>query len=162
MASFNRVILMGNLTRDPEVRYLSSGVAVAKLGLAVNERYKTKTGEWKEAPTFIDIDVWERQAETCAEYLKKGSPVLVEGRLKMDEWETKEGEKRSKLKVTADRVQFLGGKGGPRDDGPGDFPGEDPGPDSQEPPRRAARPAPPREEPRAAPEGPKDEDDLPF
>ena len=155
MASFNRVILMGNLTRDPEIRYLSSGTAVAKLGLAVNEGFKTKSGE-EPKPLFIDIDVWERQAETCAEYLKKGSPVLVEGRLKLDEWETKEGEKKSKLKVTADRVQFLGGK---RDD-PG---GRDEGfSEGSEAPRRASRPAPPRDEPREAAEGPKDEDDLPF
>ncbi len=108
MSTLNRVFLMGNLTRDPEVRYTPSGTAVGDLGLAVNETYKNKAGETVESTVFVDIEVWARQAETCAEYLYKGSPVFVEGRLKLDQWENQQGEKRSKLRVRADRVQFLG------------------------------------------------------
>ncbi len=108
MASYNRVILMGNLTRDPEVRYLPSGMAVCDMALAVNESYKNKEGELVEQTCFVDIVVWARQAETCGEYLRKGSPVMLDGRLQLDKWQTKEGEQRSKLRVRADRVQFLG------------------------------------------------------
>jgi len=108
MSTLNRVFLMGNLTRDPDVRYTPSGTAVGDLGLAVNENYKDKDGNLKESTVFVDVEVWARQAETCAEYLHKGSPVFVEGRLKLDQWENKQGEKRSKLRVRADRVQFLG------------------------------------------------------
>lgn len=108
MSTLNRVFLMGNLTRDPEVRYTPSGTAVGDLGLAVNETYKNKAGESVESTVFVDVEVWSRQAETCAEYLYKGSPVFVEGRLKLDQWENQQGEKRSKLRVRADRVQFLG------------------------------------------------------
>ena len=108
MSTLNRVFLMGNLTRDPEVRYTPSGTAVGDLGLAVNETYKNKAGENVESTVFVDVEVWSRQAETCAEYLYKGSPVFVEGRLKLDQWENQQGEKRSKLRVRADRVQFLG------------------------------------------------------
>ena len=108
MASYNRVLLMGNLTRNPEIRYTPSGTAVADLGLAVNESFKNKAGETVERTCFVDVVVWSRQAETAAEYLHKGSPVFVEGRLQLDQWENQEGEKRSKLRVRADRVQFLG------------------------------------------------------
>ncbi|MDK2857516.1 MAG: single-strand DNA-binding protein [Verrucomicrobiota bacterium] len=108
MSTLNRVFLMGNLTRDPEVRYTPSGTAVGDLGLAVNESYKNKAGETVESTVFVDVEVWARQAEICAEYLYKGSPVLIEGRLKLDQWENQQGEKRSKLRVRADRVQFLG------------------------------------------------------
>ncbi|MDA0991514.1 MAG: single-stranded DNA-binding protein [Verrucomicrobia bacterium] len=108
MASFNRVILMGNLTKDPEVRYLQSGTAVCDLRLAVTEKFKNKAGETVDSTCFVDVVVWARQAETCGEYLSKGSPILTEGRLQLDEWKTKEGETRSKLRVRADRVQFLG------------------------------------------------------
>lgn len=107
MADLNRVILAGRLTRDPEVRYTSSGTAVADIAFAVSDSYKNKAGEWIEQPCFVDLVVWGRQAETCGEYLKKGSPALVEGRLQFDQWETQQGEKRSKLRVRADRVQFL-------------------------------------------------------
>src|SRR5476651_2233335 len=107
MASFNRVILMGNLTKDPEVRYIPSGTAVAELRLAVTERFNSKEGKPTETTCYVDIVVWARQAETCGEYLRKGSPILVEGRLQLDEWKSKEGEARSKLRVRADRVQFL-------------------------------------------------------
>ncbi|MDF7801586.1 single-stranded DNA-binding protein [Pontiellaceae bacterium B1224] len=113
MASYNRVLLMGNLTRNPEIRYTPSGTAVADLGLAVSDNYKNKAGEMVEQTCFVDVVVWGRQAETSAEYLHKGSPVFVEGRLQLDQWENQQGEKRSKLRVRADRVQFLGtpGKG---------------------------------------------------
>jgi len=108
MASYNRVLLMGHLTRNPELRYTPSGTAVSDLGLAVNESFKNKAGELIEQTCFVDVVVWGRQAETASEYLHKGSPVFVEGRLQFDQWENKEGEKRSKLRVRADRVQFLG------------------------------------------------------
>jgi single-strand DNA-binding protein len=111
MASYNRVLLMGNLTRNPEIRYTPSGTAVADLGLAVNESFKNKAGETVEQTCFVDVVVWGRQAETAVEYLHKGSPVFVEGRLQLDQWESQQGEKRSKLRVRADRVQFLGSPG---------------------------------------------------
>ena len=122
MASFNRVLLMGNLTRNPEIRYTPSGTAVADLGLAINESFRNKAGETVEQTCFVDVVVWGRQAETSAEYLHKGSPVFVEGRLQLDQWETQQGEKRSKLRVRADRVQFLGapGKGAEYAAGPSD------------------------------------------
>jgi len=111
MASFNRVILMGNLTRDVEIKYLQSGMAVADLGLAVNERRKNQSGEWVEDTVFVDITMWGRTAEVAGEYLSKGSPVLIEGRLRYETWE-KDGQKRSKLSVTCDRMQMVGTKGG--------------------------------------------------
>ncbi len=118
MASLNRVLLMGNLTRDPELRYIPSGTAVANLGLATNRRYTTQDGERKEEVCYIDIVVWGKTAENCANYLSKGRPVFIEGRLQLDTWETEDGQKRSKLKVVADRVQFLGGRR--EDDAPGE------------------------------------------
>ena len=109
MASFNRVILVGNLTRDPELRYIASGTAVTDIGLAVNEKRKNANGEWVDEITFVDVTLWGRTAEVASEYLSKGSPVLIEGRLKMDSWEDKQtGQKRSKLKVVGDRMQLLG------------------------------------------------------
>ena len=118
MASFNKVVLVGNLTRDPEVRYVSSGTAVADLGLAVNRTWFDKQAQQKkEEVAFIDVTVWGKQAENAGQYLKKGRSVLIEGRLQMDTWEDKEsGKKRSKLKVVGDQVTFLGGgeKGAPR------------------------------------------------
>ena len=110
MASYNRVILVGNLTRDPQLRYIPSGTPVADLGLAVKNRYKNSNGEWVEEPTFVDITLWARTAEVASEYLSKGSPVLIEGRLKLDTWETNEGQKRSKLKVVGERMQMLGSR----------------------------------------------------
>ena len=112
MASFNRVILMGNLTRDPELRYTPSGTAVTELGLAVNDRRKNANGEWVEEATFVDVTLWERTAEVASEYLSKGSPVLIEGRLKLDSWEGKDGQKHSKLRVVANAMQLLGSRGG--------------------------------------------------
>jgi len=111
MASFNRVILLGNLTRDIEVRYLQSGMAVADVGLAVNDRRKNQAGEWVEETTFVDVTMWGRTAEVAGEYLSKGSPILIEGRLKLEQWE-KDGQKRSKLSVVCERMQMVGSKGG--------------------------------------------------
>ncbi|HUT13131.1 MAG TPA: single-stranded DNA-binding protein [Thermoguttaceae bacterium] len=110
MASYNRVILVGNLTRDPELRYTPSGTAVTDVGLAVNDRRKNANGEWIEETTFIDVTLWGRTAEVASEYLSKGAPVLIEGRLKLDQWE-QEGQKRSKLKVVGERMQMLGTRG---------------------------------------------------
>jgi single-strand DNA-binding protein len=104
----NRVFLMGNLTRDPELRKTPSGIAVSDLGLAVSEKYRNKAGEMVETTCFADIVVWGKQAEACGQYLGKGAPVIVEGRLQLDQWQTDSGEKRSRLRVRADRVQFLG------------------------------------------------------
>jgi single-strand DNA-binding protein len=115
MASFNKVLLMGNLTRDVEMRYTPSGMALAQIGLAVNRKYRdTKTNEMREEVTFVDIEVWGKQAETANQYLSKGRPVFIEGRLKLDQWDDKAtGQKRSKMKVVAERVQFMGSAGGP-------------------------------------------------
>ncbi|HVX16146.1 MAG TPA: single-stranded DNA-binding protein [Pirellulales bacterium] len=111
MASFNRVILLGNLTRDPELRYIPSGTAVTEIGLAVNDRRKAANGEWVDETTFVDVTLWGRTAEIATEYLSKGSPVLIEGRLKLDSWQDKEGQKRSKLRVIGERMQMVGAKG---------------------------------------------------
>lgn len=116
MASYNKVLLIGNLTRDPEVRYLPTGSAVCEFGLAMNRRYTTGGGQEKEETCFIDIVVWAKQAENCGRFLKKGASTLVEGRLQMDQWQDREtGQNRSRLRVVAERVQFLSG----RSDGPG-------------------------------------------
>lgn len=108
MAGFNRVVLVGNLTRDPEYKQLTSGQAVCRLGLAVNRQYKNRqSGEFVQEVCFIDIDVWGAQAESCRQYLQKGRQVLIEGRLKLDTWEDQNGQSRSKHSVVADRVVFL-------------------------------------------------------
>ena len=109
MASYNRVVLVGNLTRDPELRYIPSGTAVTEIGLAVNDRVK-KGDQWVDETTFVDVTLWARTAEVANEYLSKGSSILIEGRLKLDQWE-KDGQKRSKLRVVADKMQMLGGRG---------------------------------------------------
>lgn len=109
MASFNKVILVGNVTRDIELRSINSGSSVCDLGMAVNDRKKTASGDWVDEVTFIDVTLWNRTAEIAAEYLGKGSSVLIEGRLKLEQWES-DGQKRSKLKVIGDRMQMLGGK----------------------------------------------------
>ena len=109
MASFNRVVLVGNLTRDVELRQAGNST-VTELGLAVNDRVK-KDGQWVEEPTFVDVTLWGRTAEVAGQYLSKGSSVLVEGRLKFEQWE-QDGNKRSKLKVVGERMQMLGGKSG--------------------------------------------------
>lgn len=110
-ANYNRVLIAGNLTRDPELRYIASGTAVTDLGIAITEKRKNATGEMVEDTVFVDVTLWARQAEVACEYLKKGSNVLIEGRLKFDTWET-DGQKRSKLRVVGERMQMLGSKSG--------------------------------------------------
>ena len=118
MAGYNRVIMIGNLTRDPDYKQLASGQAVCRLGLATNRQFKNRqTGEMVQEVCFVDIDVWGAQAESCRQYLQKGRPVLVEGRLKFDTWEDPNGQTRSKHSIVADRVTFLGSSTG------GDFAG---------------------------------------
>jgi single-strand DNA-binding protein len=128
MANFNKVILVGNLTRDPEVKYTTGGTAVTELGLAVNRQwFDQKSNERKEETTFVDVTLWGRQAEVAGEYLSKGRSVLIEGRLQLDQWEDKQsGQKRSKLRVVGEAMQMLGGRGdaaggggGPRSGGAG-------------------------------------------
>ena len=111
MASYNKVLLMGNLTKDPELRYTPGGVAVANLRLAVNRKYRTKDQELKEEVCFITAVVWNKQAETCNQYLHKGSSLFVEGRLQSRSWEDNTGAKRSVIEVRAERVQFMGSPG---------------------------------------------------
>jgi single-strand DNA-binding protein len=147
MASYNRVILVGNLTRDPELRYTPNGTAVTDVGLAVNDRYKNASGEWVDQPTFVDVTLWARTAEVASEYLSKGSPILVEGRLKLDTWETNDGQKRSKLRVVGEKMQMLGSRG----DGSGRA-----APQHED---EYSQPAPAQEE-RAGPSVPDDE--IPF
>lgn len=110
MASYNRVILVGNITRDIELRYTANGTAVTEVGLAVNDRRKNPQGEWVEETTFVDVTMWGRTAQVANDYLGKGSPCLIEGRLKLDTWES-EGQKRSKLRVVCERMQMLGQRG---------------------------------------------------
>jgi single-strand DNA-binding protein len=111
MASYNRVVLVGNLTSDPELRYISSGTAVTEIGLAVNDRKKSPSGDWVEDTQFIDVTLWGRTAEVASEYLSKGSSILIEGRLKLDRWE-KDEKKFSKLRVVGEKMQMLGGRSG--------------------------------------------------
>ncbi len=133
MANFNRIIIIGNLTRDPEYSQLPSGQGLCKLGLASNRQYKNKaTGEMSQEVCFVDITVWGAQAETCNQYLQKGRPVLIEGRLKLDTWKDQEGNNRSKHSITAERVVFLGS----RQDAEAGFGG-----DTQEASQPAAQPA---------------------
>ncbi len=112
MASFNKVILMGNLTRDPELRYTPSGAPVCNFDLAMNRAYTTQAGEKKDEVCFVSVVVWGKQAESSGQYLAKGRSVLVEGHLQQRSWESPEGQKRSKIEVVAERVQFMGGKPG--------------------------------------------------
>jgi single-strand DNA-binding protein len=153
MASYNKVILVGNLTRDPELRYTPKGLAIAKLALAVNRVWKNEAGESKEEVTFIDIDAFGRQAETLAQYMKKGSPLMVDGRLKLDQWDDKQtGQKRSRLGVVLEGFQFLGGgKSGGGDNSAGEAPARKP----------AASAAPKPESNSDEPPMPED-DDVPF
>lgn len=120
MASFNKVILLGNLTRDPELRVTPSGLSICKFGIAVNRRFSTKEGEQREEVTYVDIDAFGRQAETISKYLTKGDPIHIEGRLKLDQWETKEGEKRNKLGVVLEGFQFIGSRDGGQGGGQGE------------------------------------------
>jgi len=124
MAAINRVVLVGNLTRDPELRHTPSGTAVCNLRLAVNTRRKDETGQWVDKPNYFDITVWGNQGERCAQYLSKGRPVGVDGRLEWREWETPEGNKRQAVDIVADTVQFLGGRGDGEGGGGGYIPAE--------------------------------------
>jgi len=158
MANLNKVLLMGNLTRDPEVRYTPKGTAVAELGLAVNRQFTADNGEKREETTFVDVTLWGRQAEVAGEYLKKGRPVFIEGRLQMDSWEDKAtGQKRSKLKVVAEGMQLIGGRASSGDSDSGE-PREYSRP-AQTSSRPPSRPAKPPVDPDLEPEG---EDDIPF
>ena len=153
MASFNKVILLGNLTRDPEVRYTPKGSAVADLGIAVNRVYTTDSGEKREETTFVDVTFWGRTAEVAGEYLKKGRPVFVEGRLQLDTWEDKtSGQKRSKLKVIGETMQLLGGRPG----GGGGGDAEEGGGTSRAASGKSTTPPP-----KSAPAKP-DDDEIPF
>lgn len=132
MASFNQVTLVGNVTRDIEVKYLQSGKAVCEVGLAVNEKYKDDAGQWVDNTVFVDCSLWGRTAEIAGEYVKKGDAILIGGKLKMDSWE-KDGKKFTKLKVTGMTLQMLGSKGGGGQRGTEDeYP--------QAPPKSAAQP----------------------
>ena len=151
MASFNKVILVGNLTRDPELRYTPKGTAIAKIGLAVNRVWTNEAGEKKEEVTFVDVDVFGRTAENVGQYMRKGRPIMIEGRLKLDQWDDKQtGQKKSKLSVVAETVQFLGSAQG------GGEGGGAPAPRVQRP--AAAAPA---AEPVEG-DGPPESDDVPF
>src|SRR5476649_89102 len=144
MASFNKVILVCNLTRDPELRYTPKGTAIAKIGLAVNRVWTNEAGEKKEEVTFVDVDVFGRTAENVGQYMRKGRPIMIEGRLKLDQWDDKStGAKRSKLGVVAETVQFLGGA-----------------PAAPRPARPAAASAPATEPVEG--DGPPESDDVPF
>ena len=127
MASLNKVFLMGNLTRDPELRYTPSGTAIANFGLAINRRFKGKDGDTREDTCFVDVDAWARQAEVISEYCRKGRPLFIEGRLQLDSWQTKDGQKRSKLKVVLENFQFIGGRGEGQGSGPRGGGGQVPG-----------------------------------
>jgi len=148
-ASLNRVVLVGNLTKDPELKFIPSGQAVCNLRMAMNRKWKATNGEWKEESTFVGVVVWGKSGEACGEYLKKGSPVLVEGRLQSRSWETEDGQKRSILEVVSERVQFL--SGGPRKDGGSGAPAGGGSSDFES--------APPPSEPAGSAGG---DDDIPF
>jgi single-strand DNA-binding protein len=152
MPSFNKVILLGNLTRDPEVRYTPKGSAVCDLGIAVNRQYTLDSGEKREEVTYVDVVLWSRLAEIAGEYLKKGRPVFIEGRLQMDTWDDKQtGQKRSKLRVIGETMQLLGSRP------PAGTGGAEGGDEGRQP--RAAKPttAPPKPA-----ESAPDEDEIPF
>jgi single-strand DNA-binding protein len=153
MANFNKVILVGNLTRDPELRYTPKGMAIAKVGLAINRNWTSESGEKKEEVTFVDVDIFGRTAENVAQYMKKGRPILVEGRLRLDQWDDKQtGQKRSRLGVVAETVQFLGSAGG---SGGGEG--------GEAAPRRSAPASSPAPSSAAAePDMPPPDDDVPF
>ena len=154
MASFNKVILVGNLTRDPELRYTPKGTAIAKIGVAVNRVWTNEAGEKKEEVTFVDVDVFGRTAENVGQYMRKGRPILIEGRLRLDQWDDKQtGQKKSKLGVVAETVQFLGSATGG---------GEGGAPASAARTRPAATPAAaPAGEPLEG-DGQPESDDVPF
>lgn len=154
MASFNKVILVGNLTRDPELRYTPAGKAIAKVGMAVNRTWTSESGEKKEEVTFVDVDIFGRTAENVSQYMRKGSSMLIDGRLRLDQWDDKQtGQKRSKLGVVAESVQFLGSPRGAE--------GGSPAAAAAPRPRPAATNAPEASSGDDAPPPPS-EDDVPF
>ncbi len=150
MASFNKVILLGNLTRDPEVRYTPKGSAVCDLGIAINRQYTLDSGEKREEVTYVDVVLWSRLAEIAGEYLKKGRPVFIEGRLQLDTWDDKQtGQKRSKLRVIGETMQLLGGRP----------PGAGGGAPAEGGEARPAKSTPP---PKAGAAAEPDDDEIPF
>ena len=158
-------MLLGNLTRDPEVKYTPKGSAVADIGLAVNRTYTTDGGEKREETTFVDVTMWGRQAEIAGEYLKKGRPLFVEGRLQLDTWDDKQtGQKRSKMRIVGESLQMLGGREGGRDggnSGGGDF--EEADRAVRRPPSRpSGGERPPQSRPPADPDLDVEHDDIPF
>lgn len=154
MASFNKVILLGNLTRDPEVRYTPKGSAVCDLGLAINRQYTLESGEKREEVTYVDVVLWARLAEIAGEYLKKGRPVFIEGRLQLDTWDDKQsGQKRSKMRVVGETMQLLGSR--PAGTGGG---GEAVEEDRQSRAGKTTAPPPAKSSGTAAP----DDDEIPF
>lgn len=145
MSSFNKVILLGNLTRDPELRYTPKGSAIAKIGMAVNRKWRSETGEEKEEVAFVDVDFFGKQAENIGQYMRKGSQMLVEGRLKLDQWDDKaSGQKRSRLTVVGETCQFIGSR--------------QQGTQAAPTPRTAA----PADSPAAEEDKPKDDESVPF
>jgi single-strand DNA-binding protein len=159
MPNLNKVMIMGNLTRDPEVKYTPKGTAVADLALAINRVYSTDAGEKREETTYVDVELWGRQAEIAGEYLRKGRPVYIEGRLKLDTWDDKQtGQKRSKMRVVGEAMQLLGS----RDGGSGGGEGEEGAPrQSQRPPQRSTS-APVQSKRPADPDLDVEGDDIPF
>jgi single-strand DNA-binding protein len=147
--NFNKVLLLGNLTRDVELRHTSGNQAVANIGIAVNRRWRTPEGETREETTFVDCEAWGRTAETMSRYLAKGRPVFIEGRLRLDQWEDKEGGKRSKLKVVIENFQFVDSRGEGGDDAGGSA-------------QKRAGSAPSRAPAAGGREAPISEDDIPF
>jgi single-strand DNA-binding protein len=158
MANVNKVILIGNVTRDPEVKFTPKGSAVADVGLAINRNYTLDNGEKREETIFVDVELWGRLAEIAGEYAKKGRPIYIEGRLRMDTWEDKtSGQKRSRMKVVGENLQLLGsrpssggGSGGPEEEGGGHH---------ESRPQRTTRPAPAQQQP---PKSSEPDDDIPF
>ena len=159
MPNLNKVMIMGNLTRDPEVKYTPKGTAVADLALAINRVYSTDAGEKREETTYVDVELWGRQAEIAGEYLRKGRPVYIEGRLKLDTWDDKQtGQKRSKMRVVGEAMQLLGSREG----GGGGAEGEDGLPrQAQRPPQRSTGVSAQSKRP-ADPDLDVEGDDIPF
>lgn len=156
MPNLNKVMLMGNMTRDIEIKYTPKGTTVGGFGLAINRKYTTESGEKREEVTFVDVEFWGKQAETMAEYTKKGDPLYVEGHLKLDQWDDKEtGQKRSKMRVVGENFQFIKSKG----DGTGHQPKDEDAPPAA---RRESQRPPPQRKPVDPDLDAPEEDDIPF
>jgi len=155
MANLNKVMLIGNLTRDPELRYLQSGTAVCDFGVAVNRTYRTSGGEQRDEVLFVDVTAWGRQAEVVSEFLQKGRPVFIEGRLKLDQWTSQDGQKRSKISVVMEGFQFLDSRGGGGEGG-----GARGGGSSQ--PRQTQQPKPSQQPRQPADDFDSGDDSIPF